>query len=234
MNYSTFCICGLTTLWLLSACVHATGILPETSVVIVEEDDSEGAINLQNTDAFPVLLLTTLQDIEEDKEKLLVASPPVARIEPGKTQRVRFILTSKEPLKTERLKRVVFEGVPPQEKGKNVVRMSVRQNLPVIIRPVGLAREEAPWKQLVWSVKAGLLSVNNPSAYVIRLDQKVITLPNNAVWALPRTYILPGEQLTLAAGESKKNAGGAVSQVRILPASTWGFTVKSYEAPLEQ
>lgn len=232
MNHSVFRACTFTILWLLSASTQATGVFPESAVVIVEEVDGEGAINLQNTDAFPVLMLTTLQDIEQDKEKLLNVTPPVARVEPGKTQRVRFILTSKAPLKTERLKRVVFEGVPPQEKDKNVVRMTVRQNLPVIIRPAGLARDEAPWKRLVWSLKAGLLSVNNPSAYITRLDQKVITLPDNTVWSLPKTYILPGEQLTLTGGR-KKNTREPVRLVRISPASTWGFTVNSYEAPLQ-
>jgi len=155
MNLSAFCSASAAALWLFSACVQATGVLPESSVVIVEEGDGEGAINLQNTDSFPVLLLTTLQNIEQDTEKLLVVTPPAARVEPGKTQRVRFMLTAKTPLKTERLKRVVFEGVPPQEKDKNVVRMTVRQNLPVIIRPAGLARDEAPWKRLIWSLKGG-------------------------------------------------------------------------------
>lgn len=233
MNHSAFLTCVITCLWGLSASALASGAYPESSVVIVEEADGEGSINLKNTDAFPILLLTTVQDIEQDKDKLLTVAPPAARVEPGKTQRVRFILTSKAPLKTERLKRVVFEGVPPQEKDKNVVRMTVRQNLPVIIRPAGLAPDKMPWKRLMWSLKAGLLSVNNPSEYVIRLDQKVTTLPDNTVWILPRTYILPGEQITLT-GKMKKNAGGMVSLVRISPASTWGFIVKSYEAPLER
>lgn len=233
MNLSAFCAASAAALWLFSAGAQATGMLPETSVVIVEEGDGEGAINLQNTDSFPVLLLTTLQNIEQDTEKLLVVTPPAARVEPGKTQRVRFMLTAKTPLKTERLKRVVFEGVPPQEKDKNVVRMTVRQNLPVIIRPAGLARDEAPWKRLIWSLKGGVLSVNNPSAYVVRLGQGVITLPDQATWMLPHTYVLPGQRLTLTRKAKRGDANtGAAGKVRISPATTWGFTVDSYEAPL--
>jgi P pilus assembly chaperone PapD len=100
---------------------HATGMIPETSVVIVEAADGEGAINVKNSDSFPVLLMTTLENIPDDNESLLLVTPPAARVEAGKSQRVRFILTSKTPLKTERLKRVIFEGVPPKEKGKNEV-----------------------------------------------------------------------------------------------------------------
>lgn len=234
MNLSAFFASSTVALWLLfSAGVQATGVLPESSVVIVEEGDGEGAINLQNTDSFPVLLLTTLEDTEQDTEKLLVVTPPAARVEPGKTQRVRFMLTAKTPLKTERLKRVVFEGVPPQEKDKNEVRMTIRQNLPVIIRPAGLARDEAPWKRLIWLHKGGVLSVSNPSAYVVRLGQGVTTLPDQATWMLPHTYVLPGQQLTLTRQAKRGDVNaGAASKVRISPATTWGFTVDSYEAPL--
>ncbi|CAI1242624.1 fimbria/pilus chaperone family protein [Serratia fonticola] len=233
MNLSFFCAAIIAALWLFSASTKATGVLPESSVVIVEEGDGEGSINLQNTDSSPVLLLTTLQNIEQDTESLLVVSPPAARVEPGKTQRVRFMLTTKTPLKTERLKRVVFEGVPPQEKDKNVVHMTVRQNLPVIIRPAGLARDEAPWKRLIWSLKGGKLSVSNPSAYVVRLGQGVTTLPDQSSWMLPYTYVLPGQQLTLARQAKRGDASvHTASKVRLSPATTWGFTVDSYEAPL--
>lgn len=234
MNLSVFYTAPVLALWLLSAGAKATGILPETSVVIVEEKDGEGAINLQNTDNFPVLLLTVLQDIEQDTEKLLVVTPPVARVEPGKTQRVRFMLTAKTPLKTERLKRVVFEGVPPQEKDKsNVVRMTVRQNLPVIIRPAGLVRDDAPWKRLIWSLKSGVLSVSNPSPYVVRLGQAVTTLPDKMVWMLPNTYVLPGQLLRLTRQAKNGDTGAkTASKVRISPGTTWGFTVDSYESPL--
>ncbi|EMP2577306.1 fimbria/pilus chaperone family protein [Serratia marcescens] len=233
MNLSVFCTATVVALWLLSAGVQASGMLPETSVVIVEEEDGEGAINLQNTDNFPVLLLTSLQNIEQDTEKLLAVTPPVARVEPGKTQRVRFMLTTKAPLKTERLKRVVFEGVPPQEKNKNVVRMTVRQNLPVIIRPANLTRDEAPWKRLIWSLKAGVLSVSNSSPYVVRLGQEVTTLPDKRVWLLPNAYVLPGQQLMLTQQTKFGDTSAeTASKVRISPATTWGFTVDSYEAPL--
>lgn len=233
MNFSAFRTITGAALLLLCASIQATGVLPESSVVIVEEGDGEGAINLQNTDSFPVLLLTTLQDIEQDTEKLLVVTPPTARVEPGKTQRVRFMLTAKIPLKTERLKRVVFEGVPPQEKDKNVVRMTVRQNLPVIIRPAGLARDEAPWKRLIWSLRGGVLSVSNPSPYIVRLGLGVTSLPDKVTWMLAHTYVLPGQQLTLVRqGKRGDNRVETASKVRISPATTWGFTVDSYEASL--
>lgn len=230
MKLSSLFKFGAAALLLSSATGHATGMVPETSVVIVEQSDGEGAINIKNTDAFPVLLLTTLENTADDKETLLSVTPPAARVEPGKTQRVRFIVTSKEPLKTERLKRVTFEGVPPQQKGKNEVRMTVRQNLPVLIRPAGLEKDLAPWKHLSWKQNGNSLTVSNPSPYVVRLGQGVQTLPDNTHWTLPNSYVLPGQTLTITPNDNKK--ASTAQQVRISPATTWGYTVNSYDAPL--
>ncbi|MBV6693996.1 fimbria/pilus chaperone family protein [Serratia quinivorans] len=221
---------GAITLLLMSGYGHATGVVPETSVVIVDQGDGEGVINLKNTDTFPVLLLTTLINIPGEADIQLSITPPAARVEPGKSQSVRFILANSEPLKTEHLKRVVFEGVPPQQKDKNKVRMTVRQNLPVLIRPAGLAKNTAPWKLLVWKMSADGLQVSNPSPYVVRLSQNIQTLPDNTQWTLPEAYVLPGQNLTLEA--QKKPV--AASQVRISPATTWGYSVDSYNAPLTQ
>lgn len=54
------------------------------------------------------------------------------------------MLISKALLRTGRLRRVVFNGIPPQNKGKNGVRMSVSQNIPVLIRPAGPAAMRLP------------------------------------------------------------------------------------------
>lgn len=221
---------GALVLSLFSTTALASGVVPDSSVVIVEGADGEGSINVKNTDPYPVLLLTQLENIPEDSESLLTVTPPAARVEPGKSQSVRFLLTTKTPLKTERLKRVTFEGVPPQQKGKSEVRMTVRQNLPLIIRPAGLARDEAPWKHLVWQLTAGKLTVSNPSPYVVRLGQGVQTLPGNSVWMLANSYVLPGQALTLTQNGNK--APGSDTQVRISPATTWGFSVDHYDALL--
>lgn len=213
-----------------SAASWGTGMIPESSVVILEESDSETSMNVTNTDGSPALLITTIKGIDGDSEKLLLVSPPAIRVDGGKVQKVRFMLTSKKTLKTERLRRVVFSGIPLQSKGKNEVRMSVSQNLPVLIRPAGLARDEAPWKRLSWKMNGGSLTVSNDSPYVVRLAQGVQTLPDNGQWILPQSYILPGEHIILQRKDDKK--GGAAQQVRISPATTWGYSVDTWDAAL--
>lgn len=210
---------------------HASGMLPETSVVIVNEADGEGVINVKNTDPTPSLLYTAIEDIPEDTADLIVASPPVARVESGQSQLVRFILQSDKPLETERMKRVTFEGIPQKHEGASQVKVVIRQNLPLIIRPKHLAPDRQPWLHLQWSVTGEQLSVSNPSPYIVRLAQAVRVLPADREAALPKAYILPGEKITLTSDRS--TASGAL-KVRLLPSTAYGYAAGSVEMPVNQ
>jgi P pilus assembly chaperone PapD len=209
---------------------HATGVVPETSVVIVNEADGEGSINVKNTDPGPVLLYSSLKDVPEDSAHLLIVTPPVARVDGGKSQLVRFIMDNAEPLKTERFKRVVFEGIPSTEKGKNKVQVTIRQDLPVIIHPRDLDPNREPWTLLKWSRAKDKLTVSNDSAYVVRLDQKIQLEPNDTKLQISKTYILPGEHIEVPVTDG--SALAAATKVRLFPATVYGYAVASYDAPL--
>ncbi len=213
---------------------RADGMVPQTSVVIVNEADREASLIVTNSDKRASLLLVTLQDIPEDKDKLLRVEPMVTRVEPGKTQMVRFILQTKEPLKTQRLKRVLLEGVPDRDNskpGQMRIGIGVRQNLPVIINPAGLPRRDDPWTLLSWSRAGNELTVRNDSPYVVRMSQEVHLLPGNATATLPRAYVLPGEHLKMSLKDAASSA--AANKVRIQPATVYGYITDNYEAPLK-
>ncbi|WP_397432129.1 fimbria/pilus chaperone family protein [Pseudomonas chlororaphis] len=211
---------------------HAAGMIPETSVVIVNESDGETSINVKNSDDHPALLYSNIQGIEGDNENLIVLTPPVTRVEAGETQLVRFILQSPKPLDVQRLRRVTFEGITPKDNSPGMrVSMNVRQNLPVIINPKGLAKDREPWLRLKWSVSGGKLVVDNPSAYVVRLAQSVNILPSNTSVQLPQTYILPRQKLEL---ELPVDGARDASSVRLYPATVYGYAVDSHEAQLEK
>jgi P pilus assembly chaperone PapD len=216
---------------LLTAHAQADGMVPNTSVVIVNEADGEASVSVTNTDANLALMHVTLEDIAEDSESLVFVTPPLARVEAGKTQLVRFILQTEKPLLTQRLKRVIFEGIPqgkaPAEAGQARVGVTVRQNLPVILHPKGLATNRTPWTDLQWSLRDGQLTVRNDTPYVVRLGQEVQLLPAAGNAMLPKTYVLPGEHISI------KVAVGAATQVRFQPATVYGFAVPHYEAPIQ-
>lgn len=209
----------------------ADGMVPETSVILVYEDTGEASVSVRNSDAKPSLLHVTLQDIAEDTEPLLFVTPPVSRVEPGASQLVRFILRNAEPLKTQRLKRVLFEGLLPRNKlepGRATVAVNIRQNLPVILHPKGLAPNREPWKGLVWSIVQGELVVTNDTPYVVRMGQEVHLLPMMASIRIPTTYVLPGARHMIELPESAL----AATSVRLYPATVYGFAVDAYDTPL--
>ena len=207
----------------------ASGMQPETTVVVLNEADGETSINIKNTDAGAALLYSAIEHIPEDDEPLVLLTPPVARVEGGQTQLVRFINQSKTPLKTQRLKRVFFEGIPQTDNlGGARINVTVRQNLPLILHPKGLPNNREPWKLLQWSTEGNELVVRNDSAYVVRLAQGVSLQPAGTEVNLPRTYVLPGQTFRLSLPSDAPPA----QAVRTFPATVYGYAVDSYDAPL--
>ena len=211
---------------------HAAGMIPETSVVILNEVNGEATINIKNSDSRPALLYSQILPVENDDENLIVLTPPVARVDPGETQAIRFLLQTTEPLKVQRLRRVVFEGIPPKDDSAGVrVNMNVRQNLPVIIHPKDLPMDKEPWRRLKWSIQNSKLQVTNPDAYVVRLDQAITLIPSNSIVQLPRSYLLPGEVVTLDVPSDTLNT---LKDIILSPATVYGYTVDKYTAPVSR
>lgn len=205
----------------------ADGMQPETTVVVLYEEDGEATINIKNTDPGPALLHSVIENIPEDQEPLLIVTPPITRVEAGETQLVRFISTAGAPLKTQRLKRVSFEGIPQaRSPGGATIGITLRQNLPLILHPRGLARHQAPWELLKWKRQGGGLVVHNDSAYVVRLALELQLLPGKQLATLPRSYVLPGEVLVVDTHGPQSD----VTSVVLQPATVYGFSVDSYQA----
>lgn len=216
--------------WFSTPLAHAAGMVPQTPVLVVEEGAGEAVMNVRNTDTRPALLHTTVENVEDSDDVLLLFTPPIARVEPGGVQQVRFILQHDQPLQAEHLKRVVFEGISPAADTSGArVSLSVRQNLPVILRPAGLPAEREPWKRLTWTVTREGVQVLNSSPYVVRLAKTIVPLPGTRSVNLPRTYILPGERLH---AELPWHTSIQTMAVRIFPATTYGFAVDHYDAPV--
>ncbi len=153
--------------------------------------------------------------------------PPVARVEAGEKQQVRFMLQNKQPLQVQGLMRVIFEGIPLRHEGESAkVNFAVRQNLPLVIHPKGLPNNREPWKLLKWSLNDGQLILANNSPYVVRMAQVVNLQPQGTAVQLERSYVLPGQELSFPVTDTGAEA------VRLYPATLYGFSVDSYDAPL--
>lgn len=213
----------------MCAAAMADGMEPETTVIVLNETDGEASINVKNTDLTPALLHSAIEDIPEDAEPLVIITPPVARVNAGERQMVRFLFVGKEPLKTQRLKRATFEGIPQAKSASGAtIGISLRQNLPLILHPEGLPLHNAPWELLTWHLLGKTLSVRNNSAYVVRLSDEVVLSPRARKVYLPRTYVLPGETLSV----TMDSAPIGSTSVSISPATVYGFTVEKYDAQI--
>jgi P pilus assembly chaperone PapD len=103
-------------------------MVPETSLLVIDEATHSGTINVKNTDSHPSLLYTDVVDLPDDKGLKLVTTQPVVRLEPGQTQQLRFILQNSKPLDVEHYKRVTFEGIPPKSDDNKVkIGINIRQ-----------------------------------------------------------------------------------------------------------
>lgn len=205
-----------------SSVSHASGVLPETSVVMINEESGGGSINVKNTENTPVLLYSKITELADDKTPKVIVTQPIARIEAGQSQRVRFLLNSNGALKTEHIKRVSFEGIPANTPGSNNVTVTVKQDLPMIIVPKGLSPKTDAWTDLNWSVKENKLAVTNTGPYVVRLQPEIRSIPGNLSATLRKPYILPGETLPV----ERKTEGDWVNQnsVVILPVTRYGMS----------
>ncbi|MCM7471141.1 fimbria/pilus chaperone family protein [Enterobacter bugandensis] len=224
LTRTLICACLLASFNILAA-----GMVPETSLLIVNEDEQGASMDVKNTDGDAQLLYTKLIDLPDDPKPGLIVTQPVVRVDAGKTQRVRFVLkSSAEPLKVEHLKRVIFTAIPQREKNK--VKVSFSQNLPVIIRPAGLAVNLEPWKDLLWHINNGIVTVENKTPYVVRMEQKAKLIPSGIFVEFPKTYILPGEKMTASV---KGKSTSSENKIEIYPATRYGYKAQSYIAELK-
>lgn len=216
----------------LSPSLFAAGMVPETTLLMIEEASHGGVMNVKNTDTIPTLLYTTIVDPDGDAGVKLSVTQPLVRLEPGQEQQVRFILETDQPLTVEHYKRVIFEGIPPKTNDKKVkVGINLRQSLPVLIHPETLPVVTDAWTLLSWSMAGKEVQVKNGSPYVVRFNTNVTLLPSRTEGVLNKTFILPGETMKV---EMDKPAGSADNAVEFSPASRYGIEVDNYTAPLKR
>lgn len=214
----------------------ADGMTPESSIVILPTDAKSTSIKVTNTSATDDLLLVEILPIDEDTEDVALVQPGMgeALVKAGKEQQVTFtLLDEARASKVQRLRRVVFEGAkgrPKRAKQHNEVGVTVRQNLPLIVHPAGLELIRDPWTNLKWTRSGGNITVSNDSPYVVRLAQEILVLPSNTQLGLQESYVLPGKRLTMQLPAAAAND----KQVRIFPATVYGFATDHFDAPLTE
>ncbi|MFV9669841.1 fimbria/pilus chaperone family protein [Pantoea sp. ARC607] len=215
-------------LFLISHSVLAAGMKPEVPVLFLNDETREATITVLNTDNSPALLHSSLQTIAEDKENKLIITPQLVKVEGGKKQQIRVILKDGIRLDKQKMQRIDFVSIPQDDGEKNRARILIGQNIPVIISPGNLPLNTTPWTGLKFQRSGLSLNIENPTPYIVRLTKQVDLLPGNATVELKKTYILPGEKITLPLPA----VSGGIKSVRLHPVTRYGILTTPYEAQL--
>jgi fimbrial chaperone protein len=114
------------------------------------------------------------------KDKLVptrdvVASPPIAKLEPGKTNVIRIVRTAKTPVAAEESYRLLVDELPPAaSKAKGNVSFVLRYSIPVFF-----AAPTSGEPQLNWSIESNgkhtTLIVANPANRHARISDLAMT-----------------------------------------------------------
>ncbi|NIG87587.1 fimbria/pilus periplasmic chaperone [Serratia symbiotica] len=168
---------------------YSAGMTPNTSAVIIEEQNKEGTIEIKNTDAEPMLLYSKIVRLaDDDFDGALIPSPAAVLVQAGETQVIRVLLRTNKKMEKEHLARVEFSGIPTQNKGGTRIDFLITQDLLVVIRPSGYTPVNDKWTYLKWKFEANQLCLTNDTKMVIRIADKIVIEPNNISLNLPKTY----------------------------------------------
>jgi fimbrial chaperone protein len=183
------------------------------------------SVNINNQDAKPASVQIRLfRWSQADGEETLtptedvVASPPIATIEPRGSLNVRVIRVAKSEVSAEESYRLVVDQLPGAESaGKSVVAILVRQVLPVFFEPAERGAPEVAWT-VVRTDRGYALRAQNTGGRRLRIAKLTLSgsgapiamgggllgyaLANGQMsWTLParRVSFKPGARVTLHA-----------------------------------
>jgi fimbrial chaperone protein len=123
----------------------------------------------------------------------LLVSPPIARIDPGKTQTIRILL-KKAPQSKEDSYRIFFDDIPA-ELPSNGVRVALRISIPVFALPPHPVKNELKWEVHATAPgEADLLLANGGTRHVRLSEIRIASSENTEMRpeGPANLYALPG------------------------------------------
>uniref|UniRef100_UPI003341F741 fimbria/pilus periplasmic chaperone n=1 Tax=Castellaniella defragrans TaxID=75697 RepID=UPI003341F741 len=206
--------------------ITQASVIVDMTRVIYNAAKGEKTVKLTNNGQSPSLVQSwldtgALQAERDTLEVPFVVSPPMARIDPGKSQTLR-ILYSGEPLPQDResLFWLNVLDIPPKadaSRGDNLLQLSFRTRIKFFFRPADLAGTaiDAP-AQLTWQLAASgarpVLRVSNPTPYHISFSTVELVTGGQTLAVKEPGMVAPFETRDLALPQPAAKSAGA--QVR--------------------
>jgi chaperone protein EcpD len=206
-------------------CAAQASVVIAGTRVVYNATDSEVTLKLSNVGKSPALTQVWLDkgDPKADPSKLdlpFILTPPLARIDPDKSQTIRIAYTGEElPKDRETLFWFNVLEVPPKptatDVGQNYVQLAFRSRLKFFFRPAGLlgSADAAPGK-LNWHLGdqdgKPVLQVSNPTPYHVTIIEAHVGEGEHAPKFDAGDMVAPGAQANLPLSGTPA-AGGKVS-----------------------
>ncbi|MBO9357430.1 fimbria/pilus periplasmic chaperone [Bordetella petrii] len=224
--------------------ITQASIVINATRVIYEAASGEQTVRLTNKGKSPSLVQSWLDTgaLQADRGTLdvpFIVSPPISRIDPGKSQTLR-IMHSGEPLPQDResvfwLNVLEIPPRPEDGHGTNYMQFSLRSRIKLFFRPAGLAGTavEAPEK-LTWQLATEggrpMLQVANPTPYYVNFAVVELVTGGQTLSVQEPGMVAPFETRALALPRAATSAAG--TQVRYQFINDYGGTTNG-EAALQ-
>lgn len=240
----TTLLTGLLVIGLMLPMAARASVVIAGTRVVYNAADSEITLKLSNVGNTPALTQIWLDngDTQTDPSQLdlpFILTPPMARIDPEKSQTIRIAYTG-EPLAQDKETLFWFNmlEVPPkpkaEETGANYVQLAFRTRIKFFYRPAGLpgTSDEAPGK-LTWTLGTvngkTVLNVSNPTPYHITIIEAHVSNSDKGPKFDDGDMIAPGGQLSLPLSAA---APTNATRVEFTTLNDYGGSVK-HEATLQ-
>ncbi|HFZ8316711.1 TPA: fimbria/pilus periplasmic chaperone [Salmonella enterica subsp. enterica serovar Litchfield] len=145
--------------------------------IIMNSDAKAVSVGLSNESRDqPYLAQSWVEDSQGKATNVLIALPPLQRIDAGKKSRVRIMRVENSgaaPLPADRESLFYFNvrEIPPapEDKSQNILQLATQSELKLFLRPSSLAAEgdASPEKMLEVLASGGGLTLKNPTPYYI-------------------------------------------------------------------
>ncbi len=184
------------------------GVVINGTRVIYPAQSREVTVQVENTGDTPSLVQAWIdsgdaEQTPETSDAPFVLTPPISRVEAGRSQALRIIFTGKA-LPSDRESVFWFNvlDVPPSPQAtpgeeQNLLQVAFRSRLKLFYRPQGLAgtANDAP-ALLRWSRTGNRLRVENPSPFHVTLAEvRALAGTQDAVVEEEGKMLAPGQQL---------------------------------------
>ncbi|ECP2798347.1 fimbria/pilus periplasmic chaperone [Salmonella enterica] len=164
---------------LAGPCTSQAAINVDRTRIIMSSDAKAVSVGLSNeSQDQPYLAQSWMEDSEGKATNVLIALPPLQRIDAGKKSRVRIMRVQNSgttPLPADRESLFYFNvrEIPPapEDKSKNILQLATQSQLKLFLRPAALAEEgsAAPEQKLEVQQSGRTLTLKNPTPYYITL-----------------------------------------------------------------